>query len=74
MKNTDSGRNLVDASVNAGANYAIGFNDTIYCTETNNWVRYFFYYHYVAGYSVEYSCTKATNDVIGITGKYYIAH
>ena len=73
-KNTDSGKNLADASVNAGANYSIGFNDSIGCTDANNWVKYFFYYHYAKGYSIEYSCTKATNDVSGLTGKYYIAH
>lgn len=37
-----SARNLVTASTNAGADYAIGFADSIYCDDANNWTGAFF--------------------------------
>ena len=71
-QNTDTGRNLVDASVNAGAGCAIGFNDTVDCYDANEWVERFFYYHYYLGLNVTVSCDSASIDVSGIYGKYYI--
>ena len=47
-----TGLNLVTASVNAGADYAIGFEKSISCTGANAWTSYFSQF-YAKGYTIE---------------------
>ena len=54
-------RSLPDAAVDAGAQAAIGFEESIGCSTANDWVRYFFDY-YLQGYSVGESASKAAYD------------
>lgn len=72
-KNYSNGKNLADAAVNAGAEYAIGFKEGIICNDANEWVEVFFRY-YMQGSSVSYSCQKASEQASSIGNHYYIAH
>ena len=49
------GKNLPSVAVEQGAETAIGFTDTIYCTTANNWTKEFFSL-WDSGYSVEMAC------------------
>lgn len=73
--NLETGKNLPDACVNAGATYAIGFDDIIYCNDANDWIRCFFNYYCVHHLTIEHSCYLASAAVYGIPGEYYyLAH
>ena len=72
-ENADTHKNLPDAAVRAGAQYAIGFTGEIYTDETNLWIKHFFYY-YCKGYSVQEACKEAKKKVGNMGGNYYIAY
>lgn len=55
-----STQNLPIAAVNAGAEVAVGFTETITCYIANLWTEKFFEY-YSQGYSVEASCEYAVD-------------
>ncbi len=61
-KNRDTGKNIVDASVRAGARSAIGFSDKIPTSNANVWTEYFFKYR-AEGYGIQESCRKASIKV-----------
>ncbi len=65
--NCNTGLNLVNASAIAGAEYVIGFQDTISSQQANKWTEYFFDY-YSNGNSVDFSCYHATQDLGIYTG------
>ena len=57
-----SNNNLVDASVAAGAEHAIGFTDEVWPTEVNHWVELFLEARYSMGLNVAYACAYASNQ------------
>ena len=57
----ETGSNLATASVNAGADYAIGFEESISCKGANAWTSYFSQY-YAEGYTIETAAQKAANS------------
>jgi hypothetical protein len=57
----DASRSLPHAAVAAGAKKAIGFKETIYCDDANDWTEYFFDY-YAMGYTVERAAEYAKID------------
>jgi len=57
----NTGENLVTASVNAGANYALGFQKTINCGGANTWTSYFCQY-YTAGQTIYDAARHAAED------------
>lgn len=61
-KNRDTGKNIVDASVRAGARSAIGFLNEIPTSNANVWTEYFFKYR-AEGYGIQESCQKAAIKV-----------
>ncbi len=54
-------QSLVHAAVAAGAKYAIGFTEVIYCDEANSFTKHFFE-RYSQGYSVEESVNYAKSE------------
>jgi len=54
-------QNLITASVNAGANYALGFEESIGCDGANTWTSYFCEY-YAAGQSIYEAAQNAADD------------
>ena len=58
---------LCQAAVDAGADFAIGFTESIGCGTANSWVKWFFYY-YNKGYSVPFSCEKASEVLDNANG------
>mgnify|MGYP006999396074 CR=1 FL=1 len=70
--NRDTGKNLIDVSVERGAKCAIGFTESILITETNVWVEYFFLF-YSSGKSIDESCLLATKRAGASTDCYQIA-
>jgi len=72
--NSNTGKNLVDASVNAGADCAIGFKDTINASWSDIWLDIFFEYRYNHGYSIDEAADEATSSVCGFSNKVYILH
>lgn len=61
-KNRDTGKNIVDASVRAGAKSAIGFLDEIPTSDANVWTEYFFKYR-AEGHGIQESCRKAAKEI-----------
>jgi hypothetical protein len=59
--NGNTTNNLIVASVNAGADFAVGFEDTINCDGANTWTEYFCEY-YSDGQSVWDAAANAAND------------
>lgn len=57
----ETGSNLATASVNAGADYAIGFEKSINCKGANAWTSYFSQY-YAEGYTIETAAQKAADS------------
>lgn len=68
-ENRDTGNNLIDASVAAGAQCAIGFRETVNTYEANYWVQNFFYY-YAQGYKIDAAAKMATEKA-GESTKFY---
>ena len=58
---TSSVKSLPHAAVKAGAQVAIGFEESINCDEANDWTDYFFQY-YRSGYSAVDSASRAAYD------------
>ena len=56
-----SNTSLTDAAVAAGADYSIGFKDSINCNGANKWTESFFNY-LEEGYSVEEAAERASYD------------
>ena len=68
-----SGNNLPLAAINAGAAYAIGFNDIIFVNEANPWLRNFFKFYLIAGQSVNDAAYNATDSIhTTMAGKYVV--
>ena len=61
------GTSLPDAAADAGATYAIGFENEIYCGSANDWTKRFFDY-YVQGYSIELSAQMAAEKCDASSG------
>ena len=59
---SNSNISLPDAAVAAGAQHAIGFNDTIAWQKANQWITSFFYHYYIEERTIEQSAQLAAND------------
>ena len=70
--NRDTGKNLIDVSVERGAKCGIGFSEEIYTYQANIWTEYFFLY-YSSGKSIVESCSLATERAGASTRYYQIA-
>lgn len=58
----ENGNNLVNATVNAGAQTVVGFDQVVNRVEVDNWGREFFA-HIREGFSVEISCATVTEII-----------
>ncbi|MCM1223465.1 MAG: RICIN domain-containing protein, partial [Lachnospiraceae bacterium] len=57
----NTANNLITASVNAGANYALGFQEEIDCNGANTWTSYFCEY-YTNGQTIYDAAKNASDD------------
>lgn len=57
----NTANNLITASVNAGANYALGFKKEIDCNGANTWTSYFCEY-YASGQTIYVAAQNASDD------------
>ncbi len=72
--NPTAAHNLVDASIMAGADCAIGFNAEIYPTETNDWVDAFLEARFNQGKSIHDSINDANEIAERLENIVYVAY
>ena len=65
---------LVDASIMAGADCAIGFKDEILPKDANDWLDAFLEAHFIQGKNIEKSIDAANKEVDILSDIVYVAY